>query len=194
MKTQYQENITITGNQKDNVIIYIQARSLQKKVKDWTRINDKWKPLEYEWVEWLEQMSKPVYFQRSINPNFRSIKRSEMIKFFLLCDLSGIEVRCRMKRKGSFTDDEWKLINEHFKMVKWEDKREEISLPNKTIPTKDEILYLLHKSTMLDSDARKYQNECCEEYLEYYETYKTKEDQDKIDRELKENLKYIKNS
>ena len=36
MKTQYQENITITGNQKDNVIMYIQAKSLQKKVKDWT--------------------------------------------------------------------------------------------------------------------------------------------------------------
>ena len=52
MKTQYQENITITGNNKDNVIIYIQARSLQKKVKDWTMINDKWKPLEFEWVEW----------------------------------------------------------------------------------------------------------------------------------------------
>lgn len=119
MKTQYQENITITGNQNDNVIIYIQARSLQNKVKDWTRINDKWKPLEFEWVEWLEQISKPVYFQRSINPNFRSIKRSEIFKFFMLCDLSGIEVRCRMLRQGKFTDDEWKLINEHCKMVEW---------------------------------------------------------------------------
>ena len=126
MKTQYQENITITGNYKDNFIIYIQARSLQNKVKEWARINDKWKPLEYEWVEWLEQMSKPVYFKRSINPNFRSIKKSEMIKFFMMCDLNGIELRCKIKKKGKFTDDEWKLINEHCKMVKWEDKREEI--------------------------------------------------------------------
>lgn len=122
MKTQYQQNITITGNQKNNVIIYIQAKSLQKKVKDWTRINDKWKPLEFEWVEWIEQMSKPVYFQRSINPNFRSIKRSEMFKFFMMCDLSGIELICTMKRKGSFTVDEWKLIKEHCKLVEWKDE------------------------------------------------------------------------
>lgn len=119
MKTQYQENITITGNNKDNVIIYIQAKSLQKKVKDWTMINDKWKPLEFEWVEWIEQMSKPVYFQRSINPNFRSIKRSEMIKLFMMCDLYGIEVRCKMQRKGKFTDDEFKIIKEHCKKVEW---------------------------------------------------------------------------
>ena len=117
LSVENQENITITGNQKDNVIIYIQAKSLQKKVKDWTMINNKWKPLEFEWVEWLEKMSEPVYFQRSINPNFRSIKRSEMFKFFMMCDLSGIELRCTMKRKGSFTVDEWKLIKEYCKMV-----------------------------------------------------------------------------
>ena len=122
MKRQYQENITITGKHKDNVIIYIQARSLQKKVKEWIRINDKWKPSGFEWVEWLEQMSKPVYFQRSINSNFRSIKRSEMIKFFMMCDLFGIELRYRMKRKGSFTNDEWKLINEHCKKIEWNKK------------------------------------------------------------------------
>ena len=122
MKTQYQENITITGKHKDNVIIYIQARSLQKKVKEWIRINDKWKPLGFEWVEWLEQMSKPVYFQRSINPNFRSIKRSEMIKFFMMCDMSGIELRYRMKRKGSFTNDEFNLIKEHCKKIEWNKK------------------------------------------------------------------------
>ena len=115
----YKDNITIVKNAGEYMMVYVQARSLQKKVKDRTRINDKWKPLEFEWVEWLEQMSKPVYFQRSINPNFRSIKRSEMIKFFMMCDLSGIEVRCRMLRKGKFTDDEWKLINEHCKMVEW---------------------------------------------------------------------------
>ena len=122
MITQYQENITIIENHKDNVIIYIQARSLQNNVKEWARINDKWKPLEFEWVEWLEQMSKPVYFKRSIDPNLRSIKRSEMIKFFMMCDLNGIELRCKMKRKGSFMDDEWELIKEHCKNVEWTKK------------------------------------------------------------------------
>ena len=119
MTTDYQENITITGNQKDNIIIYIKAKSLVKKVADWTRINDKWKPLEFEWVEWLQQLSKPVYFYRSLNPNFRCVKRSDIPRFFLMCDMAGIELRCKMQRQGKFSDDEWKLINEHCKMVEW---------------------------------------------------------------------------
>lgn len=117
--TKYQENITITGNKKNDMIVYIQARSLIKKVADWTRIDDKWQPLEYEWVDWLQQISNSVYFPRSINPNFRSIKRSEMVKFFIMCDLSGIELRCKMQNKGKFTEDEFKIIKDHCKMVEW---------------------------------------------------------------------------
>ena len=53
----YKDNITIVKNTGEYMMVYVQARSIQKKVKDWTRINDKWKPLEFEWVEWLEQIS-----------------------------------------------------------------------------------------------------------------------------------------
>ena len=190
----YKDNITIVKNAGEYMMVYVQARSIQKRVLHWGKdTKGKWTPFEIEWEGWFAEISRPVKNYPTYNPNLRFVRRYDIPRFFLFCDMAGIELRCRMLRQGKFTDDEWKLINEHCKKVEWEDKREEISLPNKTIPTKDEILYLLNKSTMLDSDARKYQNECCEEYLEYYETYKTKEDQDKIDRELKEKLKYIKN-
>ena len=72
--------------------------------------------LYYQWVDYIED-----YDTDNINDCYISIYddyyNAEMFKFFLLCDLSGIEVRCRMLRQGKFTDDEWALINQHCKMI-----------------------------------------------------------------------------
>ena len=99
MKT-YNENITIIKNAGEYMMVYVQARSLHKKVLHWVKDNNgKWTPFEIEWIEWFNEISRPVKNYPTNNP--------------------GIELRCRMKRKGKFTDDEWKLINEHCKMVEW---------------------------------------------------------------------------
>ena len=119
MKT-YNENITIIKNAGEYMMVYVQARSLHKKVLHWVKDNNgKWTPFEIEWIEWFNEISRPVKNYPTNNPNIRFVRRADIPRFFLFCDLSGIELRCRMKRKGSFTDDEWKLINEHCKMVEW---------------------------------------------------------------------------
>lgn len=119
MKT-YNENITIVKNAGEYMMVYVQARSLQKKVLHWGKnTKGKWTPFEIEWEGWFAEISRPVKNYPTYNPNLRFVRRYDIPRFFLFCDLSGIELRCRMKRKGSFTVDEWKLINEHCKMVEW---------------------------------------------------------------------------
>ena len=118
---EYKESITIVRNIADTIILFVQARSLQEKVTQWTKDykTQKWTPKEIKWEGWFEQMSRPVTAFKNNNPYLRCICHMDLPRFFLFCDMYGIEVRCRMLRKGKFTDDEWKLINEHCKMVKW---------------------------------------------------------------------------
>ena len=116
----YKDNITIVKNAGEYMMVYVQARSLQKRVLHWGKdTKGKWTPFEIEWEGWFEQMSRPVTAFKNNNPYLRCICHMDLPRFFLFCDMSGIEVRCRMLRKGKFTDDEWKLINEHCKMVEW---------------------------------------------------------------------------
>ena len=118
---EYKENITIVRNIGDTIILYVQARSLQKKVTQWSKDykTGKWTPQEILWEGWFAQMSRPVTAFRSNNPHLRCICHMDLPRFFLCCDMAGIETRCSMIKHGKFTADEWKLINEHCKMVKW---------------------------------------------------------------------------
>lgn len=119
MKT-YKENITIVKNAGDYMMVYVQARSLQKKITHWGKdTNGKWTPFEIEWKNWFNEISRPIKNYPINNPNLRFVLRSDIPRFFLMCDMAGIELRCRMIKQGKFTDDEWKLINEHCKMVDW---------------------------------------------------------------------------
>ena len=117
---EYKENITIVKNAGDYMMVYVQARSLQKKVTHWVKDrNGKCTPFEIEWEPLFAEISRPIKNYPTNNPNLRFIKRSDLPRFFLMCDMSGIELRCKMQRQGKFTFDEWKLINEHCKMIKW---------------------------------------------------------------------------
>lgn len=118
---EYKENITIVRNIADTIILYVQARSLQRKVTKWSKDykTGKWTPQEILWEGWFEQMSRPVTAFKNNNPYLRCICHMDLPRFFLLCDMYEIETRCRMLRQGKFSDDEWMLINQHCKMVEW---------------------------------------------------------------------------
>lgn len=116
----YKENITIVKNAGEYMMVYVQARSLQKKVLHWVKNNKgKWTPFEIEWENWFAEISRPVKNYPTNNPNLRFVRRVDIPRFFLLCDMYEIETRCRMLRQGKFSDDEWMLIKEHCKMIDW---------------------------------------------------------------------------
>lgn len=113
---EYQEHITILCNKGGDMLVKIRARSLQKKVTKWRRFDDKWKPAEIEWCEPFNQIFKDACYRFGVICLYNKfISRSDIPRFFLMCDMYDIAIRCDMKRRGKFTRDEWELIQDHLK-------------------------------------------------------------------------------
>ncbi len=104
----YPDYIIICGTTYDYITCVAQGSTLIKKVKRWGSVGQYWRPLDIEWVPWLQRL---ISSHAQTNGKVVYIRKEHLQELVLSCTAFGIPLANGFRRRGKLTDEEWDIIS-----------------------------------------------------------------------------------